>query len=79
MRKILLYDETNDIEQCFHVSFVLHTDVLQDLVADVFLQGVELRMCLAVSPGCPIALYHVAETHNRLQLQPLIVTLLKDE
>lgn len=37
MRKILLYDESNDIEQCLHVSFVLHADVLQYLVADVFL------------------------------------------
>lgn len=79
MWEILLDDEPDDIEECLHVSFVFHADVLQDLVADVFLQGVELRMSLAVSSGRPIALDYVAETDYGLQLQPIIVALLEDD
>lgn len=79
LREVLLYDESNYIEERLHIPFVLHADVRQDPVADVFLQGVKLRMGLAVSPGRPVALDHVAKTHNRLQLQPFLITLLEDE
>lgn len=79
MREVLLDDEAHNIEESLHVSLVLHADVLQDFVADVLLQGVELGMCLAVSPRRPIALHHVAETNDRLQLQPLVAAFLEDE